>query len=279
VGRGRDAAPGGVPAASCADELGPATLAFYRGAMDRLARAGIPVLVGGAFGLERYAGISRGTKDLDLFVAPLDFDRTLDTLRDAGFHATVAYPHWLGKAYRGDDFIDIIFSSGNGVATVDDGWFVHAVDDEVLGLPARICPPEETIWSKAFIMERERYDGADIAHILRACADRLDWHRLLRRFGRHWRVLLSHLVLFGFIYPGERRRIPDRVLRALLHRLEREQAAEPPGERVCEGTVLSREQYLTDIDRWGYRDGRLVPRGTMTESDTALWTAAIDKKE
>jgi hypothetical protein len=58
---------------------------------------------------------------------------------------------------------------------------------------------EETIWSKAFVMERERYDGADIAHLLRASAERLDWHRLLERFDAHWPVLLSHLILFGFI--------------------------------------------------------------------------------
>ncbi len=58
------------------------------------------------------------------------------------------------------------------------------------------------IWSKAFIMERERYDGADIAHLILACGRDLDWRRLLGRFGRRWRVLLSHLVLFGFVYPG-----------------------------------------------------------------------------
>ena len=41
----------------------------------------------------------------------------------------------------------------------------------VLDQPARLVPAEEIIWTKAFIMERERYDGADVAHILRACAD------------------------------------------------------------------------------------------------------------
>ena len=63
-------------------------------------------------------------------------------------------------------------------------------------------------------MERERYDGADVAHLLRAHGDRLDWPRLLRRFGPHWRVLLSHLVLFGFIYPGERALVPAWVMDA-----------------------------------------------------------------
>jgi hypothetical protein len=33
---------------------------------------------------------------------------------------------------------------------------------------------EEVIWSKAFVTERERYDGADIMHVLLACAETLD---------------------------------------------------------------------------------------------------------
>ena len=80
------------------------------------------------------------------------------------------------------------------------------------------------IWQKALIMERERFDGADVAHVLRARADRLDWDRLLDRFAEHWPVLLSHLILFGYIYPEERAKIPARVMRTLLRRA-RESAA------------------------------------------------------
>ena len=262
---------------SCADEIDPGARAFYRNAMETLQRAGMPVLVGGAFALERYAGISRNTKDLDLFVRPEDFEPVLDTLAAAGYRTEVPFPHWLGKAHFGEEFVDIIFSSGNGVATVDEEWFTHAVDDEIMGIPARLCPPEETIWSKAFIMERERYDGADIAHILRLCVEHLDWDRLLRRFGPQWRVLLSHLILFGFVYPAERHRIPASVMRKLMRQLQHELTAAPPRDRACQGTLLSREQYLIDVGSWNYQDARLLPRGSMTEEETAIWTAAIDQ--
>jgi len=124
-------------------------------------------------------------------------------------------------------------------------------------------------------MERERFDGADVAHLLRAQVERLDWTRLLARFGRHWRVLLSHLVLFGFIYPGERQRVPAGVLRELMRRLDAEIENPAPRHRVCQGTILSREQYLLDIDEWGYRDARLQPNGAMTNRQIARWTAAI----
>ena len=39
---------------------------------------------------------------------------------------------------------------------------------------------------------------------------------VLRRFGSDWRLLLNHLILFGFVYPSERSRIPDWVIRKLF---------------------------------------------------------------
>jgi hypothetical protein len=125
------------------------------------------------------------------------------------------------------------------------------------------------------VMERERHDGADVAHLLLACGPRLDWPRLLRRFGPHWRVLLSHLVLFGYVYPGERARVPRWVMDELLQRLHAETLRPPPRTRLCAGTLLSREQYLQDVETLGYQDVRMTPLSTMSDSDVADWTAAI----
>jgi len=47
----------------------------------------------------------------------------------------------------------------------------------------------------------------------------IDWAHLVRRFGPDWRVLLSHLILFGYIYPGERRANPGGHLEDLLTQL------------------------------------------------------------
>jgi hypothetical protein len=254
--------------------LDPVSRDFYRRVMHELEAHAIPFLVGGAYALERYTGIGRHTKDFDLFVHPRDVERALDVLGAAGCVTDVPFPHWLAKAHRGDDVVDLIFSSGNGVALVDDDWFRHSVAEIVLDVPVRLIPAEEMIWSKAFIMERERYDGADVAHILRACADGLDWPRLLRRFGAGWRVLLQHLVLFGFIYPCERSRVPAAVMRELVGRLDGE-LTRPAPDRVCQGTLISRAQYLVDVERWGYADPRLAPQGNMTEAERERWTAGI----
>jgi len=255
----------------------PEKAELYHGALDMLNRSGVPYLVGGTYAFHYYAGIARTTKDFDIFVRPRDMQRVLDVLKHAGFKTEVAFTHWLAKAHHGDRFIDVIFSSGNGVAEVDDDWFVHAVDEAVLGAPVKLCPAEEMIWSKAFIMERERYDGADVAHLLRHCSGLLNWDRLVLRFGPHWRVLLSHLVLFGFIYPGERALVPSSIMKDLLNRLAAELEVPTRDSKVCQGALLSRGQYLVDVDEWGYEDARMQPRGNMSPEQIAVWTAAIDK--
>jgi hypothetical protein len=248
---------------------------FYGAALDVLGDSRVPFLVGGAYAFGCYTGIARDTKDLDVFVRPRDAERALEAFARAGYRTERTFPHWLGKVHAGDEVVDVIYSSGNGVAAVDDAWFAHAIAGDVLGRPVRLSPAEEMIWSKSFIMERERYDGADIAHVLRARGSCLDWPRLVRRFGPHWRVLLGHLVLFGFIYPGERDRIPAFVLRDLLRRLEDETSRPAPAMRACAGTLLSRAQYLVDVEGWGYHDVRRM-HGTMSDEDIASWTAAID---
>ncbi len=259
------------------DDLGPLTEKFYRDVLAVMHDSSVAFLVGGAYALGHHAGIVRHTKDLDLFVRPADRGRALDALAAAGYRTEQTFPHWLSKAFSGDDFADVIHSSGNGACPVDDEWFAHAVKARVFGMRVHLCPAEEMIWQKAFIMERERFDGADIAHLIRARGPQLDWDRLVRRFGPHWRVLLCHLVLFGFIYPAERTKIPSRLVADLVARLAAD-AGDAPGT-LCQGTLLSRSQYLNDTERWGYADPRLRPAGTLTATDVVHWTAAaFDKK-
>jgi hypothetical protein len=232
-------------------------------------------MIGGAYAMAEYAGIVRHTKDFDLFVLPTDRDRALEALATVSDRTEVLYAHWLAKAWRGDYFVDVIYNSANGFERVDDDWFRNAIDGCVLGRPVKLVPREEMVWQKSFVMERERFDGADIAHLLRAQADQLDWDRLLARFGPYWRILYVHLILFGFIYPSERDRVPRKVMDDLSRRLQNEVAAPAPEIKVCHGTLLSRLQYLLDVESWGYRDGRMWPEQLLSVEDLAIWTAGI----
>ena len=252
-------------------------IAFYRDVLEALNAGEVPFLVGGAFAFNAHTGIERDTKDLDLFIRRADYEQAGAVLGRAGHAVELTFPHWLAKVRRGECLVDLIFSSGNGLAEVDDEWFAHAGASELLGVPVKTAPVEEAIWSKAFVMERERYDGADVAHLLLAEAGRMDWARLVRRFGPHWRVLLAHLLLFGFVYPGERARVPRRVLDELLQRLHAE-PVEASEADVCRGTLLSREQYLPDIEQCGMRDARVAPLGPISAEQVAHWTRAIDER-
>jgi hypothetical protein len=218
---------------------------FYSDTLALLNKKKMPYLVGGAFALHHYTGISRDTKDLDLFCRLSDLKKITRVLEDAGCRTEITFPHWLAKAYSGGEcFVDLIYSSGNGLCPVDDAWFERARPAQILGHAVRLMPAEEMIWQKAFIMERERYDGADVAHLIRAVGKEMDWDHLIERFGEKWRILLSHVILFGFSYPAERFSVPNEVLYELLSRLAAEQKDPGDDPKFCWGTTKA------DVKRW-----------------------------
>jgi hypothetical protein len=250
---------------------------FYVDALTDFSQSDIPFLVGGGFALEQYTYIERRVKDVDVFIRRVDVDRALHFFRSRGYTADLTFPHWLAKVYDDYDYVDVIFSSGNGVAEVDDDWFTYAVSTDVLGVPVRLCPPEETIWSKAFVQERERFDGADVLHLLRRFGEALNWVRLLARFGPHWRVLFGHIIMFGFVYPDRRDSIPRWVVNELAQRVLADDTNS--ADTVCNGPLLSRAQYLFDLTHFAYEDPRLAPRGRLSREELEMWTAGIDRDQ
>lgn len=254
--------------------LEPRTREFYIQALDVLLGSEVSFMLGGAYAFACYTGIERHTKDLDIFLRPEDRDRALAAFHKAGYETEVRAEHWLAKAHCGDDFVDFIYNSGNGVARVDDLWFQYAPTAEVLGRRVLLTPVEEMLWSKAFVMERERYDGADVMHLIRARGHEMDWSRVMARFRPHWRLLLSHLTLFTFVYPSERHQVPEAVLGELVDRMAME-GTRTASTRIAHGTLISSQQYLTDVNQWGYADAREQPLGPLTPREVEQWTEAV----
>ncbi len=145
------------------EKRAPGELDARADALRGLNDEGVPYLVAGAYAFFEYTGIFRDTKDLDVFLRRKDLVHALGALERAGFRTDLLDPTWIAKGYRGEWFVDLIFSSGNGVAVVDDAWFEHAREAEVMGVPVLLAPPEEIVWSKAYVCERERYDGNECA--------------------------------------------------------------------------------------------------------------------
>ena len=232
----------------------PQAEAFYAAALRELAKLEVPFLLAGTYALSAYTGITRPTKDLDIFCKAGDFPRILSHFRDLGYAIEIEDERWLGKVYSGKHFFDVIFASSNGTMPVGDAWFEDARQIEVFGTPVCIVGPTELVWSKCFIQLRHRYDGADVAHTILKAYDQIDWRRLLAYMEVHWEVLLTHLLNFRWIYPSERDHVPRWLLDELLHRLQLQLELPRPQMKVCRGRMFSRIDYEIDVKEWGFAD-------------------------
>jgi hypothetical protein len=140
------------------------------------------------------------------------------------------------------------------IAPVGDAWFRDPVPATILNVEVNLLAPTELVWSKAFIMDRYKFDGSDIAHIILREHARIDWHRLLSHFEPHWEVLFAHLMLFRYIYPTERHVLPEWLLDELIQRLQLQRTMPTALRRPCRGRVFSRDDYLIDVSEWGFAD-------------------------
>jgi hypothetical protein len=244
-----------IDALSPAPQLpSPEAESFYAESLRELNASGIPFLLAGTYAVWAYTGISRPTKDIDVFCKAGDYPRILAHFRDLGYDIEVEDERWIGKVRKGECFFDVIFASSNGTMPVNEQWFADAHEIEVHGAKVRIVSPTELIWSKAFIQLRHRYDGPDVAHVILKQHDEIDWRKLLAYMDQYWEVLLIHILNFRFIYPSERECIPRWLFDELLARLKRHAELPTPQMKVCRGRMFSRVDYQIDVKEWGFAD-------------------------
>jgi hypothetical protein len=236
-------------------EMAPAERELFARALTALNEAEVPVMVAGAFAEHHYTGAWGDTKDLVLFLRPEHLAAALDALSDEGLATSVEHEHWLAKARKGEHSVDLIFGSGHGQLAIGDDWLDRAPEAEVAGVPARIVPLEELIVSKMYVAERYRFDGADVAHLIHAAEGQVDWERVLELLGDNRGLLLWHLLLFDFVYPGHADALP-RELMVRLFDEARERWAHPGPPQAFRGTLLDPVSYERDVERHGYEDRR-----------------------
>lgn len=223
---------------------------LFRHVMQLLNRQGIPYAVSGAFALQHHTGIWRNTKDLDLFLTGADSARALEILRGEGYECEICDPVWLSKVRRGDYFVDLITGMSNGVISVDASWIQRSLPISVLGIETRVLAAEELLASKLFVLFRERYDGADIVHIIYGKHGKLDWQRILTLVGEHRDLLFSVLALFHYVYPANSNLVPRGVWQTLMDDLR--QSLESPDPRIpFRGSLLDENMFAIDVKEWG----------------------------
>jgi hypothetical protein len=141
----------------------------------------------------------------------------------------------------------------NAAFIVTDSWIERAQPAVVLGVPTHILAAEELLVSKIFVVRRERFDGADMAHIIYAAGWRMDWSRILELVGMHWEMLLWVLILFRYIYPAHSHFVPIAIWTLLMNRLMSKLTNPDPSERF-RGSLVDENMFAIDVNEWGLDD-------------------------
>lgn len=225
--------------------------ALFREVLQSFEAAGHQYAVAGAFALQKHTGIFRLTKDLDIFLSPDAARAALESLKHAGFRCEVCDPIWLAKVHRDGYFVDLITGMSNGVITVDQSWIDRAHPASVLGVHTRVLGAEELLASKLFVTRRERFDGADISHVIYATHGKLEWARILELAGEHWELVLWNLILFRYVYPAHSKLVPQSVWRDLLTRLSELVLNSREGSGEFRGSLVDDAMFAIDVEEWG----------------------------
>ena len=228
----------------------PEHAAVYEEAIATLNADGVPYLLGGALAFNAYTGIWRDTKDIDVFCKPSDASRVLAALQGAGFTTETIYESWLGKGWKGKVFVDVIWRNANCLFPVTNEWFRHARPARLFGHETRVMPLEELLLSKMMVLGRNRFDGADMCHILHAAGEKVDWDRLAEGAGEHVGLMLAHMHIYRWGYPGWRHRIPDHV----MHKYEELARVAPSSFGDFRATLLDPQSFQVDVEGWGMRN-------------------------
>lgn len=218
--------------------------AIYKSVMAAAREHGIPFAIGGALSAMTYAGSWRDTKDIDLYILKRDRGQLIRVLADLGlqdYYEQLPYDrNWIYRSYKNGIIVDIMWAMANQRAAVTETW-LRGPEIEVDGVRFRLLPPEEAIWSKLYVMQRDRCDWPDIFNIVRGLSGDLDWQRLMSKLNGDVRLFGGVLSAYGWLCPDEARKIPASVW---------EQAGvSPPAEQGGAETTAERSRLL-DSRAW-----------------------------
>jgi hypothetical protein len=177
--------------------------------------AGVPFAFGGAFATAVYTGELRNTKDFDFYITPQDREVMQDVVTRAGLldhFERLSYDRsWIYRASDGDVIVDSIWDMANHRAQVDMDWLTRGPLVELQGEEIRAIPAEELIWSKLYVLQRDRCDWGDVLNLIDARAASIDWEHLLHRMGEDVPLLSGALELHSWLNPERAATIPEAI--------------------------------------------------------------------
>ena len=136
------------------------------------------------------------------------------------------------------------------------------------------CWPRKNWWlQRLFVARRERFDGADIVHVIYGTRGKLDWQRILRLVGRTLgNAALGACTCSGIAIRHKPTTFLKEVWRDLLSRFQ-DAVSHPDPTAKFRGSLVDDKQFAIDVNEWGlenlmqeYRDRRLksIPATQIT---------------
>lgn len=185
---------------------------LYKTVIDKVREKGIRFALGGGLAFSEYAGRIRNTKDLDLYIFPWDRERAAEACMEAGFkdyYEVQGYDRsWIFRSYKDPVIVDLIWTSPNHRFVVDPRWLTRGRDVEIRGTNLKLVPPEELIFAKLYVLQRDRCDWPDILNILYNMGQFLDWRHLIDRVGNDLPLLAGALTTFRWLSPERAAKLP-----------------------------------------------------------------------
>jgi hypothetical protein len=185
---------------------------LYRSVISEANIHRIPFAVGGGLASRAYADRWSNTKDIDLYVKSADREKLIEVTAGAGladYYDQKPYDrNWIYRSYRDDVIVDIIWAMANQRSAVDELW-LSGPALQVDGLILRLTPPEETLWSKLFVIQSDRCDWPAAWSMLYSIGPDVDWLHLLDRLGEDFPLLAGLLSVYKWICPERARELPD----------------------------------------------------------------------
>jgi len=190
---------------------------------------------------------------------------------------------WEGEFYedgvqiasRMQELVPRVNAENVAALAVEASWIARSKPAVVHGVRTRVLAPEELLASKIFVTRRERFDGADIAHVIYGTRGNVDWQRVLFLAGDHWEMLLWALLFFRYCYPAHTYYVPRTIWQTLLERFRGVALRPDPGARF-RGSLVDPKMFAIDVNEWGldnllaeYRNRRLesIPASPGSRSE------------
>jgi len=187
----------------------------YHRVIHEARTAGVRFAFGGAFATAVYTGHLRNTKDFDFYVLPDQRDAMIEATRRAGLHDhydRLPYDRaWIYRASSDGIIVDTIWAMANLRTRVDQRWISAGPVVELRGELLRAIPIEDLIWSKLYVLQRERCDWGDVLNLIDSRPAIIDWEQLLERMGDDTPVLGGVLSVYAWLAPDRASQIPRKV--------------------------------------------------------------------